>query len=364
MKLFNIFILIFILTGCVGKTNCDLNRLKNDLNIEISIPQLHKYSIASSITDNDHFIGFVGYNNANHSIDIFKGSYFHKSIKLEFEGPGAIDEIRGVKGFDKDKYILISRNKIRIIEENGGVVEELNISTLTSDSPKGVDLSEYHPYIRPEKGVDFYFDYKSGWLYIPLNNFYFPEWISAEAYQRGKRFIGKINIVSGEFNYVDIDYPEFMANELYGTLSEVKTTFDNQGNMIYGFEGFPNVFVYNFVSEKLVHVPNRNNFEMIPPLYNTSDLFGYSKDKVRYYRLIFNFLDNKLYQVVLRPHPEGGYDTFIRCFNEDFSFKSEGKLEKGISTQSVLIAEAGLYCLDMSTRENNLSYVNFNFICH
>jgi hypothetical protein len=363
-KIITFLTFFLLITSCnEGKTGCQLERGETSLTIPADIPLLQRYAIASERVKDGRFAGFIGYNNANHSIDIFSTSGLETMIKLSLDGPGSIDEIRGVREISKNRLLLISRNRIVISDKDGKFEVNINISTSGGNSTTGTDHGEYHPNIKPHTGLDFFFDEISNDLYLPLNNFSYPEWISPEVYQEDKKVVGKINIITGKFDFLDISYPDFLAENLYATLSEINTSFDDKGNIIYGFDVTPDIFVYNTTTKETSHIANREGFEMPSPIINVDDIYGYTKDKVRFYRILFNTIDKKLYQIVMRPHPEGGYDAHVRFFDDNFSFIAEEKIPQGLSVKSLLFSDKGIYCLDMTTEENIISYDNIYFKC-
>jgi hypothetical protein len=354
---------LFVFFGCKADQKCAFIEHDNKLEFNIEIPQSDSYTIASEIVRNGKFVGFVGYNEANHSIDVFEDGQFKGMIKLSFEGPQSIDEIRGVKAYAEDEFIIISRYIIRTVRLTGEILEEVNISTSDATTISGLDMSKYHPTVKPQLGKDFYYDAPTGDLYVPLNNFEYPEQVSIEEFMPGEWFVAIVNVKNGASRYIEVDYPEFLAENLYGSLASVNITFDGKRRMFFGFDGFPDIFIYDLKNKLLQHTANRKPGDNIPPLVNLDDTSGYIEGKNVYENLLFNPIDNKLYQIAFKPGSEKYYDSYLRAFDDEGAFIAEIKIGPTVNVLSNLSASSGIYVQDMLVEEDIIRYVHIEMEC-
>ena len=197
------------------------------------------------------YAGFVGYNEANHSLDWFQMSgkevQLRQITKLELEGSEKIEVVRAFYVHTPDSIFIKSRNFVYIVNQKGSAFYKVNTATEANNSISGINLDQYQPTANQKEGRGMYF--KSGKLYMPLNYYVVKEWIDPAGFASDVVLLSAFDVENKQFKQLPIFYPEIFRSNLYGFLSKMTVNYGGD-NIYYSFVGFPELYIYNIVTEK------------------------------------------------------------------------------------------------------------------
>lgn len=342
---------------------CDTSSVKNfevveGLVLESPPPFSQQYRVASSLISGDGEVeAIVGYNNTQHSLDIFSvEGGGRSSIGFDKEGPEAVEEIRFLQFVSTDSIFVASRDAVLIINSLGDVLYKYSISLNWKEDSKNVLPEFYEPYFVADGGVQAFFDKENSEFYFKLNYHKYPRFVSKESYQEDVVMFASINLVSRNVRTMNIRYPEKIRNSMYGGLSKIYCEIDNDG-IYYGVQGFPEIYRYELTTGE-TKVFGEFSEANEPAVYLAGDdLLEHLLKYSHYLDIRVNKYKGVIYRFINVPNDKGRHDLVLQEYSlAGNRLISEGVFPKWHSLFGVVMTKKGMYVPIMNGGENELVY--------
>lgn len=361
MRFIILVVLSIFFVACSNEAIQPLS-IGKDVSVNAPPPFNSVYKISSIISGNDGEIEiFAGYNEAAHSIDVFEFSSERRSqIKLEEEGPDAIQKIRYIQCISPDSILLATGNEILMIDSLGTLLFEYDILR-NWKKDAGDKLKEYYePYFVGDNGVQAHFNKYSGDFYCRLNYFKNPDYISPENYLENVVMFVSINLFSREVTPLGIKYPEKLRVNSYGYLSKIYCDFTD-GGVFYEVSGFPEIYYYDLASRKLVTFGVHEGAVLPTPFLVGDDLLQHLKPHNFYADIRIDQKNNVLYRFISISNGKGKHNSFMQVYSlADFSLLKEGAVPRWRIRMGAIFNEKGIYLPILNGPENKLSFTLIN----
>ncbi|MFK8163009.1 MAG: DUF4221 family protein [Lewinella sp.] len=359
----NMYKLSLIMTALCLVFACNSDTVKDfeiveGLVLESPPPYNQQYGITSSLVGGEGDVeSIVGYNSAQHSLDVFSVKERKKnSISFEREGPEVVDEIRFIQYVSKDSIFIASRNVLLIVNSHGDVVYRYSIKLNWGKDSKAVLPEFYQPYFVGDGGVQAFFNKEDGEFYFKLNYHKYPRFVSKESYQEDVVLFASLNLVSKDVKALGIRYPEKMRNTMYGGLSKIHCEMDD-GVIYYGFQGFPEIYRFELSTgeTKMFGEFSKSNE---PAVYLAGDdLLEHLLKYTHYLDIRINKHKGVIYRFINVPNDKGRHDLVLQEYSlTDYRLVSEGFFPKWRSLFGVMMAKKGMYVPIMDGEEDELAY--------
>ncbi|MBC6994446.1 DUF4221 family protein [Neolewinella lacunae] len=353
---------LLVLLGCNSREAPSALEAATTIKGQIESPLQGWYKTAQPTSTVPGEEAFVGYNEPNHSLDFFRlqnGTVvFEQLIKLTFEGPRGIDEIRALHYVNADTIFLVARNHVVIINEKNKEIFRLNVSTEFGNKVDGLDFSLYHPNVRQEMGVNTW--YRNGLLYLPLNYYASDPLTELDALGPDIALISYLNVAEKSFGVLPIRYPTFLQKELYGFASSARFAYSDD-KIIYYFAGFPDLYLYDFASERVEHLPCANDLADTPPL-GAMEILDHSRNVVHYEHGVVSENEKYFVQAVFIPNTDQpGSQLFLRRTDLTTGHADIIKAPRRTAGSGMMLFNDSLWMPNMASSEDSLSFTVLSF---
>ncbi|MFK8164963.1 MAG: DUF4221 family protein [Lewinella sp.] len=366
MPFFRSFLLLFfivtILAGCDTAPEVFVELDEGKFSGHIDVPQQSWYTLAEGFKGKQGENNIIGYNAANHSLDFYtisdKHIEFSQGIKFVFEGPGHIDEIRAVDYVNPDTIVVMSRFWLIMINESGQEIYRKNISTEPENKVDGLDLSAYHPSAKQSEGNRIALIGNE--LYLPLNYFGHEAYVDKKAYGKNVHLIGKLNIHTGKFAPLPIQYPEKFQKDLYGFSNNFQFNYAGD-KIIYNFGGFPEVYVYSCKSGTTKVLKQTYDFPATP-IAGAMEISEHMFLATNYNNSVIGWEGKWYYQAVIPPTLGASTsEIYLRAINLKTGVEKLSRLPEKRVFIGMLSLPDGLYVPHVLASEDSIRYSRFNF---
>ncbi len=361
-KLFYICILESILCACGGekkyKDNNVLERIENfSVDVTEDCIQIYENSYCRPTTAQIEGTDYmIAYSMPLHSIDLIalNGKSSFKQIKLERQGPDAVNDIRGLFYYDHSFVLNCSEGFCRVNEE-GKIISKWSLHEFLEKYPQFSTRF-------PEKIIIYNlfqfwgFNEKEGLIALPLYKY---EKIN-------KQYPTRIILVSCHdwevVEDVEISYPtQLKQEEWLGCLGEVQA-LPCKDKIIYNFPASSEIYIYDRIRRTTtVHSIDTKYTEKYYRCENEGDdglSTGY------FLPIRYDYRHNNYWRIQQKPQIHSGRSSkscSVTRFSTNFEIMGEYDIpsQKGISSFSILFTEDKVllpYLEGEYIGENNIAF--------
>ncbi len=330
---------LFLLLGCQLESEKYLKENTNSTSIfidsifetikiqgdSLTLPYYSKTEVYE-VQDTEYL---YGYNSSVHSLDVFNLAKrnLEKRILLGSDGPNQISRFYKFKVISEDSIVIMDALKLKILNNKGEIFSIVNLDQRVSSEENHGYFLNYN-----EAEIGYISDSKSFILHFMNESVRDREFNEDDL----PLIFGKINIETGNMEYLPITYPELIIDRK-GEVDELMPNVSLIGNeLIYGFPIESNIYKYNLGNGNRNIYGGKSNFsENIENFDRTENesfrLVGTWFNRVRY---------SKYYSLFYRTHwgsqpalnldftPTTAYTKpgFIMFFDSEFSVIDEIKI--------------------------------------
>ncbi|GAB2497597.1 DUF4221 family protein [Algoriphagus taiwanensis] len=249
------------------------------------------------------------FNSFNHSLDIvdLKSDSVASRIKLEFDGPNAVNDIRTFYFHNRDSIFLAEENfSVALVNSKG------ELKNRYTDFLAGFPSNEKSEVYSNSPSLEF----ASQLLYHPVNKeilLYFMPFNQPEK----KRIFASYSLETGKSKSLPIHLPEqYWDKKLdLSKLFLTSGTLDKSG-FTYLFSGSPFIFRYDFQTQKVTSFEINPSWEKakaddIPfGSMSVSQKQAFMRENPFYYKIYFDPYRNLYYRLSSPPRPNSTEENF------------------------------------------------------
>lgn len=380
----SIFILLMICFCSCGKdksgftqaTNYSdetLNYSLDSVTIDVDVLGLFYYKLfsAKEINGVDYFFGW---NTSTLSIDVvdLNSESFNWSLKVDLDGPNGVGDVKGMAVVNFDSIFLMSGQKLSLVDSSSRVLQSWGINE--KNQFKGFD--EYKQNLTTGELFNIHFQPDDGMMYFRLHHVNYV-WCDPDLSYYEEPFIGRVNLVTNEFEELEVFYPDFYKEYSYGYRDSPAVSFDNRGNINYTFPVSSNIYQYNILSKETKVLGGESSYTENHADYLDKSKCRDSQASMKHSLLNVKFLgiynvDNKYVRFHISGIPEGKVDgryytntdkkMYMSAFDMNMHLIEEIELKRGYGANWTFPLDNKLYVLKPRGEENLLGFNIFNFV--